>query len=183
MKQSDFALKLVEKQLRRNEYHFYAVCILFFLFMLLSYLLPSTSDITQMVEESENVTQGVGDEGNLVSDEVTEKTIIPVEKTREVTKTVVVSQYQIVEIPVRILTYEDVRQARASAYEAEVDPLMSQYSRKKTFNLFEGNEEAELLAKIEAKVEEIKARYPYPADAKPTEGSGNTVVELYSMEI
>lgn len=64
MKQSDFALKLVEKQLRRNEYHFYAVCVLFFLFMLLSYLLPSTSDVFQMVEESENVTQGVGDESN-----------------------------------------------------------------------------------------------------------------------
>jgi hypothetical protein len=59
-------------------------------------------------------------------------------------------------------TYEEVQQARANAYEAEVDPLMSQYNRKKTFNLFEEGEEAELLAKIEAKVEEIKARYPYP---------------------
>lgn len=64
MKQSDFALKLVEKQLRRNEFHFYAVCVLFFVFMLFAYLLPSTSDITQMVEESENVTQGVNDESN-----------------------------------------------------------------------------------------------------------------------
>nr|DAE46875.1 MAG TPA: hypothetical protein [Caudoviricetes sp.] len=64
MKESDFALQLVEKQLRRSEYHFYAVCILFFVFMLLSYLLPSTSDVTQMVEDSENVTQGVNDESN-----------------------------------------------------------------------------------------------------------------------
>lgn len=64
MKESDFALQLVEKQLRRSEYHFYAVCILFFVFMLLSYLLPSTSDVTQMVEASENVTQGVNDESN-----------------------------------------------------------------------------------------------------------------------
>lgn len=64
MKETDFALQLVEKQLRRSEYHFYAVCILFFVFMLLSYLLPSTSDVTQMVEDSENVTQGVNDESN-----------------------------------------------------------------------------------------------------------------------
>ena len=62
-------------------------------------------------------------------------------------------------------TYEEVQQARANAYEAEVDPLMSQYNRKKTFNLFEGNEEAELLAKIEAKVAEIKEANPYPKEA------------------
>ena len=59
-------------------------------------------------------------------------------------------------------TAEEVQQARADAYANEVDPLMSQYNRKKTFNLFEEGEEAELLAKIEAKVAEIKARYPYP---------------------
>lgn len=60
-------------------------------------------------------------------------------------------------------TYEEAQQARADAYAREVDPLMSQYNRKKTFNLFEGNEEAELLAKIEAKVAEIKEANPYPA--------------------
>lgn len=64
MKETDFALQLVEKQLRRSEYHFYAVCVLFFVFMLFAYLLPSTSDVFQMVEESENVTQGVNDESN-----------------------------------------------------------------------------------------------------------------------
>lgn len=61
-------------------------------------------------------------------------------------------------------TYEEVQQARASAYEAEVDPLMSQYNRKKTFNLFEEGEEEALLAEIEAKVAEIKARYPYVSE-------------------
>jgi glutamine amidotransferase-like uncharacterized protein len=60
-------------------------------------------------------------------------------------------------------TYEEVQEARAEAYAREVDPLMSEYTRKKTFNLFEGNEEAELLAKIEAKVAEIKEANPYPA--------------------
>lgn len=80
-------------------------------------------------------------------------------------------------------TVEEIKQARANAYEAEVDPLMSQYSRKKTFNLFEEGEEEALLAEIEAKVEEIKARYPYPASAEPAKDNNSTVVELYSMEI
>lgn len=103
-------------------------------------------------------------------------------------------EYCVVKIPEPLPpTAEEVQQARARAYEAEVDPLMSEYTRKKTFNLFEGNEEAELLAKIEAKVEEIKARYPYPAGTEPAKDNDNTVVELsetsedvvelYSMEI
>ncbi len=57
---------------------------------------------------------------------------------------------------------EEIRQARANAYANEVDPLMAEYNRKKTFNLFEEGEEEALLAEIESKVEEIKARYPYP---------------------
>ena len=59
---------------------------------------------------------------------------------------------------------EEVRQARANAYKTEVDPLMAEYNRKKTFNLFEEGEEEKLLAKIEAKVEDIKARFPYPVE-------------------
>lgn len=62
---------------------------------------------------------------------------------------------------------EEMRQARADAYASEVDPLMAEYNRKKTFNLFEGNGEAELLAKIEAKVAEIQSRYPYPVEPEP----------------
>jgi hypothetical protein len=61
-------------------------------------------------------------------------------------------------------TYEEVQQARASAYANEVDPLMSQYTRKKTFNLFEEGEEEALLAEIEAKVAEIKENNPYPVE-------------------
>ena len=61
-------------------------------------------------------------------------------------------------------TREEVQQSRANAYEAEVDPLMSQYNRKKTFNLFEEGEEEALLAEIETKVAEIKARYPYVSE-------------------
>lgn len=59
---------------------------------------------------------------------------------------------------------EEMRQARADAYASEVDTLMAEYNRKKTFNLFEEGEEEALLAEIEANVEEIKARYPYPEE-------------------
>ena len=83
-------------------------------------------------------------------------------------------------------TYEEVQQARADAYANEVDPLMSQYNRKKTFNLFAEGEEEALLAEIEAKVAEIKEANPYPAsDSTVVELSETSedVVELYSMEI
>ena len=80
-------------------------------------------------------------------------------------------------------TKEEVEQIRAGLYRREVDPLMSQYNRKKTFNLFEGNEEEALLAEIEAKVAEIKEANPYPASTEPVKDNNSTVVELYSMEI
>lgn len=60
----NFAIQLVEKQLKRSEYHFYAVCFLFFVFMVFAYLWPSYGDVTQAVENSENVTQGVNNEDN-----------------------------------------------------------------------------------------------------------------------
>ena len=58
-------------------------------------------------------------------------------------------------------TDEEQRQARANAYAVEVDPLMSEYNRKKTFNLFEEGEEEELMKAIQDKVAEIKERFPY----------------------
>ena len=59
-------------------------------------------------------------------------------------------------------TEEEQRENRARAYKEEVDHLMAEYNRKKTFNLFEEGEEEALLIEVEAKVEEIKQRYPYP---------------------
>ena len=59
-------------------------------------------------------------------------------------------------------TEEEQRENRARAYQAEVDPLMAEYNRKKTFNLFEEGEEEVLLIEVKARVEEIKQRYPYP---------------------
>lgn len=58
-------------------------------------------------------------------------------------------------------TDEEQRQSRANAYAIEVDPLMSEYNRKKTFNLFEEGEEEELMKAIQDKVAEIKERFPY----------------------
>ena len=54
----NFAIQLVEKQLRRDEYKFYAVCFLFFVFMLFAFLWPVSSDIdtTQKVTANDNVT-------------------------------------------------------------------------------------------------------------------------------
>lgn len=56
---------------------------------------------------------------------------------------------------------EEAKQARANAYAVEVDPLMSEYNRKKTFNLFDEGEEETLKQAIQVKVAEIKERYPY----------------------
>lgn len=59
---------------------------------------------------------------------------------------------------------EEAKQARREAYREEVDPLMSEYDRKKTFNLFEEGEEEELIKVIKNKVAEIKERFPYPEE-------------------
>lgn len=61
-------------------------------------------------------------------------------------------------------TKEEQQKARQTAYKAEVDPLMAEYNRKKTFNLFEEGEEEALLAEVNAKAEEIKQRFPYPVE-------------------
>lgn len=57
MDEENFAFKLIDKQLRRSEYHFYAVCALFFVFMLFAYLWPTVSEVKQTVANSQNVTQ------------------------------------------------------------------------------------------------------------------------------
>lgn len=60
---------------------------------------------------------------------------------------------------------EEAKQARANAYTSEVDPLMSEYTRKKTFGLFEEGEEEELMKAVQDKVAEIKERFPYPEES------------------
>ena len=58
MDKSNFAMQLVEKQLRRDEYKFYAVVILFLVFMFFSYLYPndSSTNTSQEVVANDNVT-------------------------------------------------------------------------------------------------------------------------------
>lgn len=92
-------------------------------------------------------------------------------------------------------TKEEQQKARQKAYKAEVDPLMAEYNRKKTFNLFEEGEEEALLAEVNAKVKGIKQRFPYPVNSSESEeviedglqGKEKEIeepaVELYSMEI
>lgn len=70
----------------------------------------------------------------------------------------------------------EMESLRAEAYANEVDTKMSEYTRKKTFNLFKEGEEAQLLADIEVLVESIKMRYPYP-EQNLTEISEDVIVE------
>lgn len=76
---------------------------------------------------------------------------------------------------------ENMSNARAEAYRTEVDPMMSEYNRKKLFNLFEDGEEAQLLSDIQIAVDNIKVRFPYPVDEvveeNLTEVSEDVIVE------
>jgi hypothetical protein len=56
---------------------------------------------------------------------------------------------------------EEAKQARANAYAVEVDPITSHIQRLKDQDPIPEGEIAELIAERDAKVEEIKQRYPY----------------------
>ena len=86
---------------------------------------------------------------------------------------------------------EDIQELRANAYKTEVDPITCHIQR-----LGDEEQTAEIIAEIaslveerKAKVDEIKARYPYPTE--PVVDTVNDTVnvteepliELYSMEI
>lgn len=67
-----------------------------------------------------------------------------------------------------IPTDEEQRQARANAYQIEVDPITAHIQRLRDTNpMIEEVEQeiAELIAERDAKVEEIKQRYPYSENA------------------
>ena len=61
-------------------------------------------------------------------------------------------------------TDEEQRQARASAYAVEVDTITAHIQRLKDESPIPEGEIAELIAEREAKVAEIKERYPYSGD-------------------
>lgn len=56
---------------------------------------------------------------------------------------------------------EEMKQARANAYAQEVDPITAHIQRLKDQYPIPEGEIAELIAERDAKVEEIKQRYPY----------------------
>lgn len=88
-------------------------------------------------------------------------------KENNATIEVVDGEYVIVAIPEPLPpTKEEQQQARQQAYQAEVDPITCHIQRL-------GDEEqtpeviaeiASLIEERKAKVEEIKARYPYPVE-------------------
>lgn len=68
---------------------------------------------------------------------------------------------------------EEQSEKRAEAYRVEVDPITSHISRLRDAEQTEeiAAEIAELIAERDAKVEEIKERYPYPVEEEPKEES------------
>jgi len=58
-------------------------------------------------------------------------------------------------------TDEEQRQARADAYAVEVDPITAHIQRLKDQDPIPEGEIAELIAERDAKVQEIKDRFPY----------------------
>jgi len=60
-----------------------------------------------------------------------------------------------------IPTDEEQRKARANAYAIEVDPITSHIQRLRDQDPIPEGEIAELMAERDAKIEEIKKRYPY----------------------
>ncbi len=65
-------------------------------------------------------------------------------------------------------THEEIRQMRAGAYQAEVDPITAHISRLRDEEQTEEvvAEITELIAERTAKVAEIKEQYPYPEEAE-----------------
>ena len=63
-------------------------------------------------------------------------------------------------------TKEEQKEARAKAYQAEIDPITSHIQRLRDEEQTEeiSAEIAELIAERNKKVEEIKVRFPYPTD-------------------
>lgn len=56
---------------------------------------------------------------------------------------------------------EEMKQARANAYTTEVDPITAHIQRLKDQDPIPEGKIAELIAEREAKVQEIKERFPY----------------------
>lgn len=73
-----------------------------------------------------------------------------------------IRRFRIGAIPEHVPTYEEQKQNRAAAYQQDVDPITSHIQRER--DKAEPDEEkiAALIAERDAKVAEIKERFPYP---------------------
>lgn len=76
-------------------------------------------------------------------------------------------------------TREEQEKARASAYQVEADPITAHIQRLRDKEQTEEvvAEIAELIVERDAKVEEIKARFPYPAEATSDDTQKSNVSE------
>lgn len=98
---------------------------------------------------------------------------------------VIDSEYVIVAIPEPLPpTKEEQQKARENAYKAKVDPITCHINRLK-----DEEQTPEVIAEIaalveerKAKVEEIKARFPYPEETL-TEPSASNIIETSETDI
>lgn len=98
---------------------------------------------------------------------------------------VIDGEYVIVAIPEPLPpTKEEQQQARQQAYQAEVDPITCHIQR-----LGDEEQTPEVIAEIASlveerkqKVEEIKARYPYPEEITPNDSENNELEEENPVE-
>lgn len=61
-------------------------------------------------------------------------------------------------------THDEIKEMRTAAYQQEVDPITSHIQRLRDIDPVPQEEIDELIAERDAKVQEIKERYPYPTD-------------------
>lgn len=61
-------------------------------------------------------------------------------------------------------TYEEQKEARAAAYQLEVDPITAHIQRLRDAEEPDQEKISELIAERDAKVLEIQERYPYPEE-------------------
>ena len=61
-------------------------------------------------------------------------------------------------------SHDEQSEKRAAAYQQEVDPITAHIQRLRDIDPVPQDEIDELIAERDAKVEEIKQRYPYPDD-------------------
>lgn len=67
-------------------------------------------------------------------------------------------------------TIEEQKEKRAQAYLTEVDPITAHIQRERDEEEPDEEKIAALIAERSAKVEEIKARYPYPEESEVGDG-------------